>query len=314
MDRGSWDELAIAACSHANIKPGAIETLATWDQVYCANAVYRIYGQQYLKLFGPAAERQFHIERALLRILEAHPVIPAPRIIAEGERASEPPYLLLSGIPGDTAENVWDELERSQQLALARDFGAITAAIHRLPQEELAAIEQQFGGRSQHTRAWKKQRTAEIEATGAFSVQQRDDLLRFLHEEAPQLLDGQLKVTHYDLAHNHIYLSQESGTWQVTGIIDWAEAMLGPPEWDVAYLWFWTFTRDREAMRESLRTLYADSPPPERFARRCMAALLYTSSMALLWPYFAERGGAVESIAREMTAFYFPVEVFGSPD
>jgi hygromycin-B 7''-O-kinase len=314
MDRGSWDELAIAACSHGNIKPGAIETLATWDQVYCANAVYRINGQQYLKLFGPAAERQFHIERALLRTLEAHSVIPAPRIVAAGERASGPPYLLLAGIPGDTAENVWNELERSQQLALARDFGAITAAIHRLPQEELAAIEQQFGGRSEHTRAWKKQRLSEIETAESFSVKQRDDLLRFLHEEAPQLGDDRPQLTHYDLAHNHIYLSQDAGAWRVTGIIDWAEAMLGPPEWDIAYLWFWTFTRDREAMRACLQALYADSPAPERFARRCMAAVLFTSSMSLLWPYFAARGSTAESVVREMTAFFFPPELFGPPD
>jgi aminoglycoside phosphotransferase (APT) family kinase protein len=217
-----------------------------------------------------------------------------------------------------TAENVWDNLERPQQLALAQDCGAITAAIHRLPQESLAAVEQQFGGRHQHTRAWKNQRIAEIKATETFSVKQRDDLLCFLHEEAEAHIDDQLKLTHYDLAHNHIYLSQATGTWQVMGIIDWGEAMLGPAEWDVAYLWFWTFTRDREAMRECLQTLYAQGAPPGRFARRCMAAILYTSSMSLLWPYFAERaerrGGGTESIAREMTAYFFPPDVFGPPD
>jgi aminoglycoside phosphotransferase (APT) family kinase protein len=210
--------------------------------VVVGQVAYIIGHVAFWRLYAARAERQFHIERALLHILEAHPVIPAPRIVAAGERASGPPYLLLAGIPGDTAENVWNELERSQQLALARDFGAITAAIHRLPQEELAAIEQQFGGRSEHTRAWKKQRLSEIETAESFSVKQRDDLLRFLHEEAPQLGDDRPQLTHYDLAHNHIYLSQDAGAWRVTGIIDWAEAMLGPPEWDIAYLWFWTFT------------------------------------------------------------------------
>jgi hygromycin-B 7''-O-kinase len=213
-----------------------------------------------------------------------------------------------------TAENVWETLTRTQQLALARDFGAITAAIHRLPQENLAAVEQQFGGRNEHTQAWKNQRIAEIEATGTLSVKQREDLLRFLHEEAPKYFNDQPKLTHYDLAHNHIYLSEDTGTWQVTGIIDWGEAMIGPPEWDVAYLWFWTFTHDREAMHECLQGFYGDSPPPGRFARRCMAATLYTPSMSLLWPDFADRGGGTEAIEREMTAFFFPLDVFGPPD
>jgi len=70
MDSENWIELAVAACNDANIKHGAIETIATWDQAYCANAVYRIHEQRYLKLFGPAAERQFHIERAVGAVVD----------------------------------------------------------------------------------------------------------------------------------------------------------------------------------------------------------------------------------------------------
>ncbi len=116
------------------------------------------------------------------------------------------------------------------------------------------------------------------------------------------------------LAHNHIYLAKDSGDWQVTGIIDWGEAMLGPAEWDIAYLWFWTFSCNQAAMHECLQTLYADHPRPSRFARRCMAATLYTSSMSLLWPHFAKHTYTTESIEREMTAFFFPPDVFGPPD
>ena len=47
-----WIELAVAACNHANIDHRTIESLVTWDQPYCANAVYRINGHQYLKIFG----------------------------------------------------------------------------------------------------------------------------------------------------------------------------------------------------------------------------------------------------------------------
>lgn len=314
MNSGYWFEVAGAACRHANIHPGAIEAIATWDQLHCANAVYRIGGGRYLKVYGPAAERQFHIERSVLRTLEGHPRIPAPRIVAEGERPPEPPYLVLSEVPGDTAEDVWDGLERGQQLLLAREFGEIIAAIHRLPREELARLEGRFGGWPEHTQAWMRRGIAEIEASETLTVGQREQLLRFVHEEMPVHLNGQARLTHYDMAWNHIYLAQRAGAWRVTGIIDWGEALLGPPEWDVAYLWFWTFSQDREAMREGLRALYADGPPPEQFARRCMAAVFLTSSMTLLWPEFAERRWASEDIVREMISFYFPAELFGPAD
>ena len=238
----SWLELAVAACDHANLDYGSIETLVTWDQKYCANAVYRLDAQQYLKIFGPTAERQFHIERAVLRVLEDHRVIPAPRIVASGETQQGWPYLVLTPISGSTAEDVWDSLANDEQLGIAREIGAITAAIHHLPQEDLATVERQFGGRHEHIiKHEKARRIAEIEVTEALSVRQRDELLRFLLEEAPAYLDASPKVTHFDLAHNHIYLSRVTKTWQVSGIIDWGEAVLGPPEWDVAYLWHWTF-------------------------------------------------------------------------
>ena len=103
MDNERWIELAIDACDQAGIDYGSIETIATWDQLYCANAVYRIGGQRYLKVFGPAAERQFQVERSVLRTLEDHTVIPAPRIVAEGERIQGSPYLILTEVFNSTA-------------------------------------------------------------------------------------------------------------------------------------------------------------------------------------------------------------------
>jgi len=314
VDDTQWIELAVDACNHAGIEYGTIEPIATWDQEYRANAVYRLGGQRYLKLFGPTAERQFHVERAVLRTLEAHSSISAPHIIAEGNRRPGPPYLVLSEVPGSTAEQVWDILSRSEQLAIARDLGVITAAIHRLPQQELLAVEQQYGGRLEQIRREQARRIAHIDATEALSAQQRSDMIHFLKVEAAEHLDGPPTLAHCELAHNHLYLSRETGAWHVSGLIDWADAMLGPPEWDVTFLWFWTFSRDREAMRTCLKALYAVSPRPEHFARRCLAAILHTHSGPALWAEFAEQAGGPERIVQTMTEYLFPPEVFGPPD
>jgi hypothetical protein len=53
-------------------------------------------GGRYLKVFGATAERQFGVERSVLRMLERHNAIPAPRIVAVGERTQIPPYLILT--------------------------------------------------------------------------------------------------------------------------------------------------------------------------------------------------------------------------
>lgn len=314
MDDDGWIDLALATCTHAGIKHRTIEIIATWDQYACDNAVYRLDAQRYLKIFGPTAKRQFHIERSILRTLESYHTVPAPRIVVEGEPVQDPPYLVLSEVPGSTAEDVWENLPRSEQLAIARQLGEITAAIHRLPEQELAAVEQHFGGWHNHVKAEQARRIPLIENTENLTRKQRDEMTRFMKVEAKELLDNSLKITHGELAHNHVYLSQVSGTWRVTGLIDWADAMLGPPVLDVAFLWFWTFSRDREAMRVCLQALYQENSPPERFARRCLAAILHTHSMPALWAEFTERGTTFNPIEHEMAEFLFPSDVFDAPD
>jgi hygromycin-B 7''-O-kinase len=316
MDHKSWIELAATACQHAGFEFRSIETIVTWDQVFCSNAVYHINGQVYLKIFGPSAERQFQVERSVLRTLMDQETINAPGIVAEGQPAGGQPYLILTEIPGKTAEDQWESLLRSEQLAIARELGTITAAIHRLPKMDLAEVEQEFGGRNEHTQAELARRIVEIEAMESLPAQRRDDMIRFLMVEAQAHLNGPAKLAHCELAHNHIYLSQETknvGLWRVSGVIDWADAMLGPPEWDVTFLWFWTFSRDQEAMGECLGKFYADSRPPDQLARRCLASILHThSGPALLAEYTTvDRGSG--SIVREMTEYLFPPEVFGPP-
>jgi aminoglycoside phosphotransferase (APT) family kinase protein len=215
-------------------------------------------------------------------------------------------------------------MARAEQLAIAEEIGALFGAVHCLPQDELAAVERKFPDRSEHAiKREEARRTAEIiQGTEALSVGQRDDLLRFLHEEAPEHLNGPSKFTHSDLSHHHVYLSRETGTWRVTGIIDWAEAALGPPEWDVACLWHWTFngvwhatfSEEWEAMQACLRTFYARQRPPERLARRCLAAFLHSPSVDLLWPHFLEWEGSSKDIVRDLTECMFAPEVFGPSD
>jgi hypothetical protein len=321
LDQKKWIDLATAACDDAGITFSSIEIISTWDQkfadsdVYRNNALVRIGGQRCLKLYGPNSERPFHAERSVLQTLAEHnSVIPAPRLIAARERSQLPPYLIMTEIAGATVEDNWKTLTRAEQLAIAREIGDITAAIHRLPQEDLAEVERHFGGRREYAQTMQAERIAQIEAAERLSIRQRDALLHYLIGEAQEFLDEPPVLTHSDFSHAHIYLARKAGVMKVTGFIDWAEAMLGPPEWDITFHWFWTLNRDYEAMRRCLQAFFPDGQLPERFARRCLSTHLYSFSMAELWPYFAERVRESEPVVQAMTRFYFPPDVFGLPD
>jgi aminoglycoside phosphotransferase (APT) family kinase protein len=59
--------LARRACGDAGIPCELRETVHTWSQEHRANAVFRVNGTHYLKIYGPTAQNQFHVERGMLQ-------------------------------------------------------------------------------------------------------------------------------------------------------------------------------------------------------------------------------------------------------
>lgn len=315
MNPIQWIELAALACDDAGIKPDSIDIITTWEQTFSDNdllrnnAVFRISGQRILKIYGTDARRHASVERAVLETLSDP--IPAPRFIAAGTLERGSPYIIMSEIAGETLQDAWDGLSRPELRAVAREIGAITALLHRQPQDRLAAVEAQFGGRDESIEEMKAERIAEIEALDRFSTRHRDELLEFLHGEARGFLDVPPAFTHADFSHAHIFIARKNQQPSVSGFIDWAEAMLGPPEWDIAFHWLWTFSQDGDTMRQCLNTYYQGRPRPDQFARRCFAAHLYTFSMREVWDYFTKPVSDSESIVQAMITALFPPDVFG---
>lgn len=320
LDEQGWLDLAADACDHAGVAYEWIEPITTWHQkfddfdAYRNNAVFRLNGQRCVKLYGPESSQQFHKERATLQIFADHPGLPAPQFIAAAARSNQPPYLIMTEIAGETLQQSWDMMSRAELRAVAREIGTITAAYLLLPHDRLATIEQQFDTRTTQIRQMQAERKAEIEGMAQFTDQQRAELLHFLYGEALDYLNVPPKLTHSDLSHAHIFVTQQSGGWHVSGVIDWAEAMLGPAEWDTGFHWFWTFSKDQDTMRECLNTLYAEGGPPDHLARRCFGTHMYTYSMNEVWSYLNTTLTPEDSVVQQLTAFFFPSDVFGPPD
>ncbi len=320
MNSKDWTDLATACCNDANVAHGEIEMITTWEQKFSGsdvnrnNAVFRIGSQRCLKLYGPNSERQFHVESNVLQTLSKNPAIPAPRFIAARERSQLPPYLIMTEIAGATLQHTWQTLTRPEQLKIAHEIGTITAAVHPLPQETLAHVEARFGGRYEYAAAMLAERNAQIQAAERLSLRQREALLDHMNGEAREFLTQPLVLTHSDFSHAHIYVARQAGEAKITGFIDWAEAMLGPAEWDIAFHWFWTINQDQEAMRRCLQAFFPDGQLPPHFARRCLNTHLYSFSMTELWPEFADSVGPKEPVVQAMTQFFFPPEVFGPPN
>lgn len=308
----AWLELGVDACRRAGLAFSSLELLSTWDRGYSSNAVFEIDGRLYLKIFGPRVPEQYEIERTMLETLAVKADIPSPEIRSFGETASGLPYLILTRVPGHTAEEVWDGLPRQQQLEIASELGEIVAAINSLPPDNLMRVENRYGGRREFTARWRGRLVRRIASSDQISPGDRDTFIEFLESEAGAYVEGASIVTHRELAHNHIYLDPRQGNWRVAGIIDWADAMIGPEEWDISFVWFWTLNRDHRAMGRFLASRYPGGDIPSGLARRCLGAILQTYEGPGLWEEFVER---YDNISLEplgcMTQLLFPADVFG---
>ncbi|MCO5182959.1 MAG: aminoglycoside phosphotransferase family protein [Anaerolineae bacterium] len=314
-----WLALAADACADAGIDWKKIEPIRTMEQqfedstAYHNNTVLRIDDRLILKLFGPTQRRAFHVEQAVLQTLADHAHFPAPRLVAAAERPDSFPYSIMTAVGGAAPDRDWTGYLDSEKLSLAAEIGSLTRKLHNLPLDELTAVEAEQGGAESEIALEQTKRIAEIKTTSALTTMQRDRFLRFVSEEGHTFFDEPPVLTHADLSHAHIFVARREGTPQVTGFIDWGEALIGPATWDIAAHWFWSYTFDRPMMQACLAAYYPDGLP-ERLARRCLATIFYTFSMQLMWPHIVAEPLVTDDPIREMTERVFAPAIFGAPD
>ncbi len=318
MATKKWIELALSACDDAGIQAGTIETINTWEQTFLDNdafrhnAVFRLGNQRILKIFGTDPQRHSAVERSVLQTLDKG--FPAPHYIADGQLEDGTPYLIMSEIEGQTLEDMWVQLSPSELLAVARQIGMQTAELHQYQQDKLAQVEAIYHGREHVFKEMEAERIQEIKLMDSLSTRHKDELFKFIADESQTFLDVSPVLTHADLSHAHIYLTQEKNQTSVAGWIDWGEAMLGPAEWDITFHWFWTFSQNHDTMRECLKAYYQHFSRPDQFARRCFVTHFYTFSMREVWDYFTQTVAESESIVRALITTLYPPKIFGAPD
>lgn len=190
-------------------------------------------------LFDP--ERQVH--QLVARFLP--PDIRVPQVQHVGEPALGFPYHFAAHrfIPGVPA----DEVDSRFVPALATQIGAALGAIHTIP--EAAAREAGLVGSDvdeEGRREWFEQ---PLEALRAQSKVDRvvDSAAQWVKQAIGRIdqLEGPKRLIHQDLSPEHLLVDPAMG--QVTGILDWTDAMLGDAARDFVFLvaWRgWSFAED----------------------------------------------------------------------
>ncbi len=179
--------------------------------------VYRA-GARVVKLFCPLWPGEFAAEKAALLGLRG---LPIPEVVATGEIESWP-YLIVTALDGEPAHQLWPALSPTQRMEVVRQVGGFMRELHcrppvqGLPDDWKAFLGERIRLLDDHHRApaaWR----------------------RWLHRTAGSLVGGSRpSVTlNADLTDDHVLLVNRGGRWLVSGVVDFGDAIIGHPLYEI---------------------------------------------------------------------------------
>jgi hygromycin-B 7''-O-kinase len=193
-----------------------------------SNVVFWVERDRLIKLFPPIFAADCAREQLALAALADQVSFDVPRIHAAGELEGWP-YLVLSRLEGAALDEIWGDLDPSGRLRIAEGLGGMMAELHRTPAVGLQALGPDWVAfiRGQAQSLLETQRAAGV------SVEWLGDLAEFYAGLPPLVEPGfQPVLINADLNPEHIFCRQDAAGWEVSGIIDFGDAMLGHPYYE----------------------------------------------------------------------------------
>jgi hygromycin-B 7''-O-kinase len=218
------------------------------------NIVFAYGDTHVIKIFPPFHQNQFESERLVLKHVHKKLSVKTPILEQEGE-ISGWPYLIISKLTGTLLEALWETMPYNNKTVIIRELGALIREVHALPTEGLEAIdchwpqflEKQIGQCEEQHRT-KGLPTALVQQLSAYL----DSTKQLPEIKAPVILTGEYTPMNF-------LVEQVNGLWHISGLIDFGDAMLGLPEYDLLGPGAFLIQGDKQLLREFL-TAYGYLP------------------------------------------------------
>jgi hygromycin-B 7''-O-kinase len=194
-----------------------------------AGAVVFLLGDRVLKFIPRWWEGEITAERTSLPVVHGRLGIETPAVVAEGEIEGWP-YLVTTRIPGRELGDLLGRVPVEDRCAMAAAVGEALSRMHALPTGGFAGLPVHGPEFERTRREVAPGRQREWGLPEALCAELRERLA----SDGPLLGPGFRPVpVHADLHHENLVVEERGGRWRATGIIDFGDAALGPPEFDL---------------------------------------------------------------------------------
>lgn len=229
----------------------------TYPTFLCGNIVVKLFG------YSNSWLQRYTAEQAALALVATDQRIIAPRLLGYGHLYSNTqapwPYLVMSKISGVAVSHV--ELTYQEKLKLAADLGKQVSYIQTLSGQTGISTDADWLGLDIAAAAKQSSLPPHL-------VAQIDSYVKKLKPEKPVF-------THGDLCDQHIFV--ENG--QLSGIIDWGDAMITDRHYELMQVYRGTFDCDKKLFRIFLEA--SNWPIDKDFATQVLGQALRRQAIGL---------------------------------
>lgn len=192
-----------------------------------------------IKFFGQWFDgfHSWRVEKSVAQWLQQHPVLPIPRLLAQGALGGGAGwrYLIFEYIPGRRIGDCLPQLSTEAKLAFACQLGAQVRALHQIPippalKAILPSQAAQYAATKpvsqRNHRAWQSLPERLIEQIPAF-------LRATASLDSPE---EDLCLIHADLTQDHLLGEATQGRWRMHAVIDFGDARRGDLSYELVAL------------------------------------------------------------------------------
>ncbi|MFZ0549015.1 MAG: aminoglycoside phosphotransferase family protein [Candidatus Promineifilaceae bacterium] len=239
-----------------------------------SSAVFVVDREVVVKIFAPFLVMDFHHEVETYQLIGGRLDPYMPELLAHGVYPDQIDwhYIVISFLPGSSIREVRDEIPPGEKSAIAQELGWYIRRLHSTPFDEAKVLKAKTADWYAFLGERRKACLEELRDKTTLSLPVLRQIVGLLTSNIflppknfrPCLLNG-------DLTEDHLLLEKRLGEWRISGLIDWADSLVGAVEYEWVALWFGLCGQDVTMFREVLKAYDRNLSLDNRFRQRMMA-------------------------------------------
>jgi len=239
-----------------------------------SSAVFIVDNEVVVKIFAPFLTHDYHQEVETYQLIDTRLDPYMPELLVHGMYPDKIDwyFLIMEFMPGRPIREVRVEIPLEENAAIAQELGLLIRRLHNTPLDRASYIKTTTADWFAFLKERRQRCLEELRDKTDLPLSVLREIFYLLASDVmkppkdfrPSLLNG-------DFTEDHLLLEKRLGQWRISGLIDWADSLVGAAEYEWVALWFGLCAQDVLMFRDIMKAYDAGLQLNLTFRKRMMA-------------------------------------------